>query len=192
MAAAIQDHLDAAHLVRTGSYEAKLSRGELYKAEKVLGDRTDTGAKKLLKLSPRQKQVVALHLQGVKNADIARVIGYDQAWVCTILADPLVQPYIDKFNEMTDRELAVLKNQAVDTLRNHLSSPNEKIQQGAADKVLKATGAYAQHVEPGLSAGDVIAAALAGVGDLMKAGGIEMREVARIPIINITAEAEKA
>ena len=176
-------------LARRSSPESRSVRGQLYDFQKIIGDRTETGALKLKELKPRHKQVIALHLQGISSNDIARSVGYDAAWVCTVLADPLVQPYLDKFNEMVDRELMALKPKAVEVVRDGMESTSERIRLAASDKVFKATGMFGDVKARDESAGEVIKAALASMAQL--AENVVVRTVTaneRAVMIDITSE----
>ncbi len=172
-------------LNRRSSVESRSTRGQLYDWQKIIGDRTETGAMKLEKLKPKHKQVIALHLQGISNNDIARVVGYDAAWVCTVLSDPLVQPYIDKFNDMTDREIAALKARATDVFREKLESTDERVALAAADKIFKATGGYVAEQQQGVSAGEVIASALESMAKIAENVSVRSIGAAARPIVEI-------
>ena len=75
---------------------------DLYEVEKDVGIRADTGAKKLKKLSKKHKDMIALHLDGHKTGDIARVLGVAYGTVQRVLNDDLSQsaagwPLISRF-----------------------------------------------------------------------------------------------
>lgn len=97
-------------------------------------------AKPLKKLTARQRQVVFLHLQGIKSSEIAAHVGYTEAWVSTILSDPLVQPILEQYGELARLEMLALRKEAVDVQRNSLRSKEEKNRLRASETILKATG----------------------------------------------------
>jgi hypothetical protein len=114
-----------------------------YESEKEDGTRTATGAKKLLKLNVRHHQLIALHLSGMRNSDIAREMGVSDAWVSTLKRDPLVQEIIQQKLAEASGELAALLPSAVGVLRSIMQDSRDPVLQlSAADKLLRTQGYY--------------------------------------------------
>lgn len=151
---------------------------EQYRFEKIIGRRTPSGVFKLKKLRPKHKNVIALHLRGLSNRDVAFVTGLHEQYIGDILGDPLSHEVIQAYLSGIDHELAALAPKAVDALRSGLDSDNNSIKLQAADRFFKVTGKYAQAESTGETAEDVLARALARVASENAAS---LREVTRQP-----------
>lgn len=113
-----------------------------YEREKLDGIRRPSGAKKLQRITPLHRHVIALHLKGLSNNDIAARINRSPAWVSTILHDPLVVEELDKLYDEQDSRLRMLMKDAVDTVREGMRSPKPQDRLRAADMVFKTQGKY--------------------------------------------------
>lgn len=113
-----------------------------YEKEKLAGIRRPSGAKKLERITPLHRTVIALHLKGLSNNDIAARIKRTPAWVSTILNDPLVIEELEKLYEEQDGRLRMLMKDAVDTVREGMKAPKTQDRLRAADMVFKTQGKY--------------------------------------------------
>lgn len=136
-----------------------------YEYQKVIGKRSESGELKLRKLLPRHKSIIAFHLQGWSNRDIAHQMNMDEIAVGRVLRDPLSQNLINRYMEMTDDELRALMPKTVASLRRGLEHPDIHVQMKAADKVLKTQGKYNEKEGGRETAEDVIARALERVAE---------------------------
>lgn len=134
---------------------------EQYKYEKIIGLRTQTGALKLKRLTGRHRTIIGLHLKCLSNSDISLLTGYSEAWISTMLRDPLSQSYISSAIKGVEQELEALAPLAVDAVRQGLQSNSETTRLKASDRFFRATGRYNNDLADGKeTAEDVIARAL--------------------------------
>lgn len=99
----------------------------IYEREKLEGIRRRDGAKTLEQIKPRHKQIIALHLSGYKNKEIAQVSGYTEAWISTLLRDPIVKELLEEaYNEQSQR-LKALFSDVVDSLKDGLDPRKAQI-----------------------------------------------------------------
>ena len=144
-----------------GSYLGVRYEAEQYEYEKIIGKRTQTGALKLKKLTPKHRIIIGYHVRCLSNADISLITGYNEAYISTLLRDPLSQAYIKEIRAGIDEELEALGPLAVDAVRQGLQSQSEKTRLQAADKFFRATNKYGDSGGGGKeTAEDVIARAL--------------------------------
>ena len=134
---------------------------EQYAYEKIIGKRHSNGSLKLKRLTGIHRRMIAMHLRGMANKDIALVTGYSEMRISHVLRDDLSLAYINAHMQGTEMELAALAPMAVDALRNGLCSNDEKTALLAADKFFKASGKYNQATEAKETAEDVIMRMLA-------------------------------
>lgn len=95
---------------------------EQYMAQKDSGERLPDGSQRLKKLNVRHRKIVALHLEGYRNKDIAAKLGMTQARICILLNDPLLQQEIAKHSGLVKQELESLSGSAVNAVREALHS----------------------------------------------------------------------
>lgn len=133
---------------------------EQYQYEKIIGKRKADGAMKLKRLKAIHRVMIAHHLRGMSNRDIAFVTGFDEFAIGRVLRDPLSQAYIQEHLSGTEMELAALQPMAVDAVRRGLNSDDDRTALNAADKFFKATGQYAKGETSKDTAEDVIVRAL--------------------------------
>lgn len=136
---------------------------EQYQFEKVIGKRFKSGRAPLKRLTPRHKNIIALHLRCLSNRDIALVTGLSEVSVAGTLRDTLSQEIILSYLEGIDEELKSLAPMAVDALRSGLGAGSIDTRLKAADKFFHVTGRYAKAESTGETAEDVLARALARV-----------------------------
>jgi hypothetical protein len=129
-----------------------------YQIEKEIGIRSASGAKLLKRLTGKHLTCINYHLAGGKAGEIAKAMGMTEAWVSTVLNDPLSQDVIKKRFHILDMELRALGPKAVNVLRNSMDSEDPNIQLSAADKWFRANGFYAPKKDQGenLSAEDLV------------------------------------
>ena len=108
--------------------------------EMIEAEVTARSARPLNKLSPKQRQAIFLHLQGVSTTDIAEELDFTVAWVSTILSDPLSKQIIERHQELAKAEMYSLATEAVKVQRDSLRSREEKHRLRASETVLKAVG----------------------------------------------------
>ena len=137
-----------------------------YEQEKALGLRSPSGVKYLKKLTPKHRQCILLHMQGMKQLEIAEAMGMKQPWVSNILNDPLAQEEIRREQQSWDQEFRAMGGMTMDALRSALRDPDPSIRLSAADKWLKAHGYYDKGKGTGpLSAEDIVAEMLKQTGE---------------------------
>jgi len=93
---------------------------EVYDAQRDIGTRIDTGSVRLRKLKPIHKKIIALHLAGWPNNDIARYLDVNATWVCIVLRDPLSREVIASMDELHEQEFTRLRVAANEALRDAL------------------------------------------------------------------------
>ena len=93
---------------------------EVYDAQRDIGTRIDTGSVRLKKLKPIHKKIIALHLAGWPNNDIARYLDVNATWVCIVLRDPLSREVIASMDELHEQEFTRLRVAANEALRDAL------------------------------------------------------------------------
>lgn len=127
-----------------------------YKADKMLGVRMESGAKKLEKLKPVHRQIYALHMSGVSNNDIAFALKKTPSWISSVINDPLMQTLIAQANDDLDGELRALFPMALDALRSGLSDSDAKIKLKASDQFFRTQSKYTDTKKGDQTAEDVI------------------------------------
>ena len=130
-----------------------------YNYETLVGVRRASGARNLAKLSPAHRAVVAGHIQGMSNVEIAAVLDRSAVWVGEVLHDPLVKDLIGKFMSGVEGELEALFPAAVGAIRTALDDENPLTALKAVDRFVSMSQRY-QKKEGSASAEDVIKKAL--------------------------------
>lgn len=136
-----------------------------YQYQKIIGHRKNTGELRLKRLKAVHRQMIAYHLRGMSNRDIASVTGFAENAISRVLRDPLSQVYIQEHLQNTELELGGLSSLAVDALRDGLCSSDLSIALQAVDKYYKATGRYAKASDGGETAEDAMARMLARIAE---------------------------
>jgi len=93
---------------------------DVYRDEKATGIRLPNGAKPLAKLSPKHLDMLRLHLEGMKNCDIAVLHGCTDATVSLTLNDPRMVELKKQHKQNVSNEFDALYGGVVDTIRDGL------------------------------------------------------------------------
>lgn len=136
---------------------------EQYQFEKIIGKRSRSGRKPLKRLTPRHKNIIALHLRCLSHRDIAVVTGMSEVSVAETLKDSLSQEIISVYLGGMEEELQSLAPMAVDALRSGLGAGDIGVRLKAADRFFRVTGRYSKAETSNETAEDVLARALARV-----------------------------
>ncbi len=136
-------------------------------------------------LTELQRQMVALHLNGHANTEIAYMLDCNPAYIGKVLRKPAVRELLSEIAELQKLELAALMVPAIDAIRRNLNSSNASAALKAADMVMQTQGAYGNKAERADTAEDVMARLL----EVIKADGTQVRIIeqrGRAVIPNIT------
>ena len=152
---------------------------EQYEIEKANGTRRENGAKPLKRLKSKHLRLIALHLQGYSNQDIAEAAGVSQAWLSIILSDPLTEQYLSQFRKEQEARLTGLYARSLDAVQDSLEAtlsddrPNHSVRLKGADLAFKLNNSYEKASESVLTAEDVIERMLqVNVGVQINAGAL--------------------
>lgn len=99
----------------------------VYEGEKLTGVRRRDGARSLQQLRPAHKQVIALHLSGYKNREIANLTDYTEAWISTLLRDPLAKELLEEAYSEQSQRLKALFADVVDSIKDGLDPKKSQI-----------------------------------------------------------------
>lgn len=134
-----------------------------YELEKEGGIRRETGAIYLKQLKAKHLRIIALHLRGMSNKKVALETGRSEAWISTVLSDPLSKRYLERFRQQEEGRLLGLFSRSIDAVEESLDArladarPNHGVRLKGADMAFKLTGAYAIADEQAETAEDVVA-----------------------------------
>ncbi|PCJ26704.1 MAG: hypothetical protein COA94_04725 [Rickettsiales bacterium] len=92
-----------------------------YEEEKASGDRKDDGSRKLLKLTPRHEEMIAMHLDGMRNKDIASAYQITDSTISIFLKDPLVLAVISEARVQNEARFASLYGKVVDVIEDSVN-----------------------------------------------------------------------
>lgn len=146
---------DPEHYVPPGNYLP-----ELYNVERDIGLRIETGSARLKKLKPKHKKIIALHLAGWPNNDIADHMEMSATYIAIVLRDPLCQEVIHTMDDLHEEEFMRLRAFANDALRNALQPTKpDKVRLQAASIFYKRESVKAE--KSGETAEDVMLKVLA-------------------------------
>ncbi len=120
--------------------ENQEARKTQYTYEKTIGKRLPSGVLRLKKLSPKHRQIVALHVQGRAIKKIAEEVGLAYISVWRVINDPLAKQLIDEFYESFDADFKVLKPLAIEAVREGLEDGDTKTKLSAVDRYAKLAG----------------------------------------------------
>lgn len=98
-----------------------------------------TGRWELKVLKPMHRQVASLCAQGMKNVDIASVVGITPEYVSMLLRQPLVKEYIAEMCEVVGVRMEALFEKSVDVIADVMETGNNKERIAAARLQLEAT-----------------------------------------------------
>lgn len=98
-----------------------------------------SGKWEMKKLKPMHKQVASLCAQGLKNVEIAEIVGITPEYVHMLLKQPLVKEYIADMCEVVGVRMEALFEKSVDVISETLTNGSEKGKLQAARLQLEAT-----------------------------------------------------
>ncbi len=108
------------------------------------------------RLKMRHRRVIAAHLQGIANADIAVSLGCSAGYVSQVLRNPTVIPILQRCYEDYEAEFQSLTPLCIIALRENLQGNDGTLQLKAVDLSFKRQGAYEGKRDTGMTAEDVI------------------------------------
>jgi len=91
------------------------------------------------KLKPVHKQVCSLYAQGLKNVDIARLVGIVPEYIPALMKQPLCREYVAKINAVAGLQLEAQFQLTVDVIGDTLRNGSAQDQLKAARLQLEAT-----------------------------------------------------
>lgn len=148
----------------------------------------------LRRLAPAHRACIALFSTGHSAQAIATRLGRSYSWVLQTLADPLAKAILDRIAGQVEREMESLLSVATQVIREQMltGAPGNKLR--AADMVLKANRVYAEPMQEGRTAEDVIQNILSFAKDAMHmvsdARG-EQQQIGSVQNLNSTDEIEQ-
>lgn len=114
-------------------------------------------------LTLRERQILALHLEGASGTEIAKRLGIPLANVYKTLARREVQEARSEALRQLDREFEALYGKVINTLREALESEDPRIRLEATNQWFKASGKYREGgFQISVSAEDIIMQVLRG------------------------------
>lgn len=102
-------------------------------------DAIESSKWQLTKLKPMHKQVASLTAQGLKNKEVASIVGITPEYVSMLLRQPLVKEYVAQMCEVVGVRLEALFEKSVDVIAETLENGSEKGRLQAARLQLEAT-----------------------------------------------------
>jgi hypothetical protein len=93
----------------------------------------------LKQLKPQHKQVAALLAQGMKNVEVAQIVGITPEYVSMLLRQPLVKEYVGQMCEVVGVRLESLFEQSVEVIAETMRSGSNADKLRAARLQLEAT-----------------------------------------------------
>jgi hypothetical protein len=108
------------------------------------------------RLKMRHRRVIAAHLQGASNVDIASALGSSAGYVSQVLNNPTVIPVLERCYADYEREFQGLTPLCINALRDNLIGDDPSQQLKAVDLTFKRQGAYEKKVDTAATAEDVI------------------------------------
>lgn len=123
------------------------------------GDGESNGRARIA-LTPRNRQVIALHLNGMRHAEIGQLVGLTPNRVTQILNSRAVKELLTDVYQIHDAELTALMGRSIDAVRGALDSRDHKHTLRAAEMVFKTQGKFKEGEHAAETAEDVITRAL--------------------------------
>jgi len=112
-----------------------------YRQEILSGKRLSNGVLPLKRLTSKHKTMILMHLSGkVGMLGIAKEMGCSYSTVNRVLNDPLTKPYIEAFEQGLEMDIRAMRMQAVNVVREGLSSEDKKLALSAVDRYTKLAG----------------------------------------------------
>lgn len=102
-------------------------------------DAIESSKWQLTKLKPLHKQVASLSAQGLKNTEVAQIVGITPEYVSMLLRQPLVKEYVAQMCEVVGVRLEALFEKSVDVIAETMVNGSEKGRLQAARLQLEAT-----------------------------------------------------
>lgn len=112
------------------------------------------------KLTEKHKNIIALHIQSMKRAEIAEFCGCTPEFVSMVVATDLAQEYMRDLEKYLDHRVKSLYTMSVDVIKDGLSGIATDVQLKAARLQLEMTGKLKESVTEQKTAEDVVAALL--------------------------------
>lgn len=108
------------------------------------------------RLKMRHRRVIACHIQGISNIDIAVSLGCSPGYVSQVLNNPTVIPILQRCYDEYETEFQALTPLCIAALRDSLESDDPTNQLKAVDLTFKRQGAYDKKESTAATAEDVI------------------------------------
>lgn len=93
----------------------------------------------LKELKPMHRQVASLVAQGMRNVDVATLVGITPEYVCMLLRQPLVQAYVAEISAVANTRLEAMFEKSVEVIADVLEGGTEKGKLAAVRLQLEAT-----------------------------------------------------
>ena len=93
-------------------------------------------------LTPQQRQIIALHLQGLNFQQVAKSIGISPARASRVIKSAPAARIYDEIAGLHRLQLAALAGPAIEAILHNLGNPNGTIALKAADMILQTQGLY--------------------------------------------------
>lgn len=114
-----------------------ISKDEIKKLHTVVGPRDESSTHQLSHLKPIHKDMIAAHLSGMRNKDIALKFGRSEQTVSRVLNDPLAKKYLEIGYLSYEQDLRSLYGVAIEACRGLLESSDKELQGKGIDKLDK-------------------------------------------------------
>lgn len=108
------------------------------------------------RLKMRHRRIIACHIQGVSNSQIAVSIGCSAGYISQVLNNPTVIPILQRCYQEYETEFQALTPLCIAALRDSLESDDPVNQMKAVDLTFKRQGAYDRKESTAATAEDVI------------------------------------
>lgn len=108
------------------------------------------------RLKMRHRRIIACHIQGVSNGQIAVSLGCSPGYVSQVLNNPTVLPILRRCYEEYEAEFQSLTPLCIAALRDSLEGDDPTNQLKAVDLTFKRQGAYDRKESTAATAEDVI------------------------------------
>lgn len=95
-----------------------------YELKKLDSPQSNIGHKNLKELKPIHLEAVIMHLDGVKNIDIADALDLTSVSISTILHDPLVVAILDAAKEENRERIGMLMGKSIDVIDEAMNRHN--------------------------------------------------------------------
>lgn len=108
------------------------------------------------RLKMKHRRVIALHIQSLKNSEIAALLNVSASYVSTVLNNPAVQPILESIYKDYEKELKALFPLTVNALRDGLEHGEMGERLRATELWHKIHGTFQNVDEARVTAEDVI------------------------------------